>query len=81
MDNNVCLERHGRIDEKIQIQTDRLNDHSKRIDLLEQYQSRSQEQIKNLCDQIKSLVVTIKWAMGLIGGGLVTFFFWYVQQL
>ena len=36
----------------------RLNNHGDRIDKLEQYQSRSEVQISNLCEQIKNLVST-----------------------
>lgn len=59
----------------------RLNNHGDRIDKLEQYQSRSEVQINNLCDQIKSLVSTIKWSMGLLITVLVGFIIWYIQHL
>ena len=59
----------------------RLNDHSKKIDSLEQFKSSSQIEIKNLIEQIKSLVSTIKWFMGLTFTTLVGFFIWYIQKL
>jgi chromosome segregation ATPase len=59
----------------------RLNNHGDRIDKLEQYRSRSEVQINNLCDQIKSLVSTIKWSMGLLITVLVGFIIWYIQHL
>lgn len=59
----------------------RLNNHGDRIDKLEQYQSKSEVQISNLCEQIKNLVSTIKWSMGLLITALVGFFIWYVQAL
>lgn len=59
----------------------RLNNHGDRIDKLEQYQSRSEVQINNLCEQIKSLVSTIKWSMGLLITVLVGFIIWYIQHL
>jgi len=59
----------------------RLNNHGDRIDKLEQYQSRSEVQINNLCEQIKSLVSTIKWSMGLLITSLIGFFIWYIQSL
>lgn len=59
----------------------RLNNHGDRIDKLEQYQSKSEVQISNLCEQIKSLVSTIKWSMGLLVTTLVGFIIWYIQSL
>jgi aspartyl/asparaginyl beta-hydroxylase (cupin superfamily) len=59
----------------------RLNNHGDRIDKLEQYQSRSEVQINNLCEQIKSLVSTIKWSMGVLITTLVGFLIWYIQSL
>ncbi len=59
----------------------RLNNHGDRIDKLEQYQSRSEVQINNLCEQIKSLVSTIKWSMGVLITTLIGFLIWYIQSL
>ena len=59
----------------------RLNNHGDRIDKLEQYQSRSEVQISNLCEQIKNLVSAIKWSMGLLIATLVGFLIWYIQSL
>ncbi|RUT63908.1 hypothetical protein C1149_06600 [Clostridium botulinum] len=53
----------------------RLNDHSKRIDKIEQSQSRTDAKIENLCDQLKQLVGIMKWYVGLTVGGLVSFFY------
>lgn len=78
---DMCELKHKRIDERLETQDDRLNNHAKRIDKLEQYQSRSEVEIRNLCEQIKSLVSTIKWSMGLLGTSLVGFIIWYIQQL
>lgn len=59
----------------------RLNDHSKRIDALEQFKSSTEIEIRNLVEQIKNLVSTIKWFMGLTFTVLAGFFIWYIQQL
>lgn len=59
----------------------RLNDHSKRIDALEQFKSSTEIEIRNLIEQIKSLVSTIKWFMGFTFTVLAGFFIWYIQQL
>lgn len=70
--NQLCKEddRHER----------RLNDHSKRIDILEQHQSRTDVKLENLCDQISSLVTTMRWFIGLLVGAFVGFFFYVIQS-
>ena len=69
------------IRDKLETHEKRINNHADRIDQLERYQSRSEEQIKNLCEQIKNLVTTMKWFMGLFVSALIGFFIWYVQSL
>lgn len=81
MDNGVCLEKHKRVDERLDIHDTRLNNHSERLDKIEQNQSRTDIKIENLCEQIKSLVTTIRWAMGLTVTTLLGFFIWYIQNL
>lgn len=78
---DVCSEKHKRIDEKFIIQEKRLNNHGDRIDLLEQSRSRTETQIANLCEQIKSLISTIRWFLGLAGATLLGFLIWYIQTL
>ena len=78
---DICEAKHKRVDERLDVQDKRLNNHGDRLDVLERYQSKSEEQIKNLCEQIKSLVTTIKWSMGLLITTLVGFIIWYIQNL
>lgn len=59
----------------------RLNIHSERLDKLEQFKSSTETEIKNLIEQIKNLVATMKWFMGFSITVLVGFFIWYVQQI
>lgn len=58
----------------------RLNDHSSRLDKLEQNQARIETQIENLCKSIESLTNTLKWGLGLCASSLIGFFFYIVQQ-
>jgi len=81
MEKTVCEEKHKRIDERLDVHDTRLNNHSERIDELERYQSKTETQIANLCEQIKSLVTTMRWFMGLIVGSGIGFFIWYIQTL
>ena len=78
---DLCAEKHKRIDEKINTHEKRLNNHGKRLDQLEQYKSRTEAIIKNLCEKIDSLVTTMRWFMGLLVGAFVTFFFYIIQRL
>jgi chromosome segregation ATPase len=80
MDQTLCNEKHKRIEERLEIQDRRLNNHSERLDKIEQLQSRTEAQISSLCDQIKSLVTTMRWFIGLLVGAFVSFFFYAVQQ-
>lgn len=80
MNEELCLERHKRIDEKVEVHERRINNHSERIDKLEQYQSKTEAKIESLCDQIGSLVNTMKWFIGLLVGSFVGFFFYAIQH-
>ena len=77
----ICTERHKRIDERLDVHDQRLNNHGERIDALEQHKSRTEVEIKNLIEQIKSLVTTMRWFMGLFASSLIGFFIWYIQNI
>ena len=79
--DDLCKHKHDRVDEILENHNIRLDDHDKRIDLLEQFQSRSEVQIMNLCKEIESLVSTIKWSMGVLITALLGFVIWYIQNL
>lgn len=81
MNEEICIEKHKNINQRLDVHDKRLNNHSQRIDELEQHRSRTEAKIENLCEQIKSLVTTIKWAMGLTVGTLLSFFIWYIQNI
>jgi len=78
--DEVCKEKHKYIDERLDTQDRRLNDHSKRLDSIEQGQAEFRVQIQNLCEDIKGLTNTLKWFMGLLVGSFVAFFFYAIQQ-
>ncbi|WP_040209902.1 hemolysin XhlA family protein [Clostridium polynesiense] len=75
-----CNERHKRLDEKIATHENRLNNHSSRIDQLEQNDKANAVRIGNLCEQIANLVTTMRWFIGLLVGSFVGFFFYAIQQ-
>jgi len=77
---DICREKHIRIDEKLVLAEKRLNDHSKRIDTLEQSQARMDESLRGLITQLTTLNTTLKWFIGLMVGSFVSFFFFAVQN-
>lgn len=79
-ENELCAEKHKRLDEKIQVHDTRLNNHGERIDKLEQRGAAVDTKIDNLCEQIANLVTTMRWFIGLSVGSLASFFFYAVQQ-
>jgi len=81
--DNVCEEKHKAIESRLDLGEKRMDEHSRKIDNLEQYKAKSEERIDNLCRQIESLVSVMKWGIGIFLGtiftSLVGFFMWYVQ--
>lgn len=80
MDELICKEKHKRIDERLDIQDRRLNNHSERIDKLEQYRAEDRAEIRNLCKQLENLTNTIKFIGGPLLAGLIGFFFYAIQK-
>lgn len=58
----------------------RLNGHSKEIDVLKQESISLKVEIKNLCDNLKSLTSVLKWFITAIGGAFISFFFYAIQN-
>lgn len=79
-DMETCKEIHRRIDEKMETQERRLNRHAERLDLIENINSRLEERISNLINQLNSLNIILRWFMGLLIGAFVTFFFVAAQR-
>lgn len=80
MEPTVCNERHKRIDEKLELAERRLNDHSQRLDRIEQVNSKLEERLDGLINQLSSLNTTMRWFIGLIVGAFASFFFYAIQQ-
>ncbi|WP_290059860.1 hemolysin XhlA family protein [Paraclostridium bifermentans] len=64
----------------IDVHERRINNHAERIDKLEQNDVKRDTQIENLCKSIEGLTTSIKWALGLLSGSFVGFFFYVVQN-
>jgi len=80
MEKELCTERHKRIDERLDTLNKRVNSHSERLDRIEQAQSEFRIEIKNLCENLKSLTAALKWFIGLLIGSFVAFFFYAIQN-
>lgn len=65
---------------QIETHEKRINNHSERIDKLEQNQAEFKVQIQNLVKSIESLTNTIKWGLGFVASGFVGFFFYVIQN-
>lgn len=76
----LCEEKHKGVSEKLGVAERRLNNHSDRIDKLEQGHSEFKVEIKNLCKDIQSLTSTLKWFIGLMVASFVAFFFNAAQK-
>lgn len=68
------------VKDKLETHDRRLNDHSGRLDRLEQKGASVDVRIENLCEQLQSLTTTLKWFIGLLVGSFVAFFFYAVQH-
>ena len=80
MEDKLCEAKHKRLDEKIGVHERRINNHSERLDRIELANGRLEERLNSLIAQLENLNKTMKWFMGLLLGGIVSFFFYAVQQ-
>ena len=79
-DMDTCKEIHKQIDYRLEVQDRRLNDHSKRLDVIETGYSRLEERLSNLIAQLNTLNSTLRWFMALLLGSFVGFFFYAAQK-
>lgn len=79
MNDEVCLERHKRVDERLDKNDECLNNHGSRLDKIEQDGRELKTELKNLCKSLKSMTDIMKWFLTVMGGALISFFFYAVQ--
>lgn len=84
MDEHVlkttCDLKHNEVDRKMEVVEKRLDAHSDKIDKLNKNSTAFEIEIKHLCNNIKSLTTTLWWFIGIVIGGISTFFFTVVQK-
>lgn len=67
------------VKDKLETHDKRLNNHGERLDKLEQDGRELKTELKNLCENLKSLTNMMKWFITTLGGALIGFFFYAVQ--
>jgi len=67
------------IKDKLETHEKRINNHGDRLDKLEQDGGELKVEIKNLCENLRSLTNMMKWFITAMGGALISFFFYAVQ--
>ena len=75
----LCSEKHKRVDERLDTHDKRLNDHGTQLDELAITQATQAQITQNLCGKIDDLVQIVKWFIGLMIGAYIGFFFYAVQ--
>lgn len=80
MDDNSFKEYKERVKHVVDTHEIRINNHSERIDKLEQYRAGIDEKIKALIDKMDGLIATIRWACGFVLGGIISFVIYTIQR-
>lgn len=65
---------------QITVHENRINNHSERIDKLENKQAEMSVKIDNLCESLNGLTSAIKWLIGLGTTSLIGFFMYAIQN-
>lgn len=80
MEDKLCEAKHKRIDERLDTQDRRLNNHSERLDRIEISASKLETRLDGLIEKLDSLNTTLRWFIGALVGAFISFFFYAVQQ-
>jgi len=81
MNDELCLEKHKRLEEKCELHEKRINNHGDRLDKLEQDNASFKVELKTLCDNLKALTGVLKGLIGLGATTLVGFFIYTIENL
>lgn len=77
----LCLERHKNLDEKVDNIGQTVQGHEERINKIENSQIRTETIVQSLCSQIQSLISVLKWSIGVLITTGIGFIIWYIQTL
>ena len=81
VNEELCQEKHKRLEEKCALHDKRLNNHGDRLDKIEQDNASFKVEIKTLCDNLKALTSVLKGLIGLGATSLVGFFIYSIENL
>lgn len=68
------------INHQLEAHERRINNHSERIDRIENRQAETNVRMDNLCKSIDGLTSTMKWFLGGTMSVMVGFFIWVIQE-
>ncbi len=80
MDDKQCELYRERVNERLIIQDKRLDNHSERLDALENYKYMIDERINNLIAKMDDLMGTMKWLTRGVGTAIIGLIVYIVQQ-
>lgn len=80
MQNEICIEKHKRVDENYTHHDNWLHEHEVSIDALQKSDARNTAVIANLCTQLGGLTKAIWGLILTLIVALLGFFFWAVQN-
>lgn len=80
MDDKQCEIYRERMNERLIIQDKRLDNHSERLDALENYKYMIDERINNLIAKMDDLMGTMKWLTRGVGTAIIGLIVYIVQQ-
>jgi len=61
----LCGKIHEQIEDTLDLHNNRLNEHSRRLDSLEQDGREYRTEIKNLIKKMDDFMITIQWGLGI----------------
>ena len=76
---DLCAEKHKRVDEKLRHHEGWLSEHEKKIDRLDRNDATNTQCLVDLCNQISSQTKAIWGLVSTVFVILIGFFVWYVQ--
>lgn len=80
MDDKQCEIYRDRVNERLQIQDKRLDNHSERLDKLENYKYMIDERINHLIEKIDDLMGTMKGLTRGVGTAIIGLIVYIIQQ-
>jgi hypothetical protein len=78
---DLCKEKHDRINKKLDLHDKRLNSHADDIDILKISDTKHNEQIDNMIEKIDQILSQNHWFIGIVIVQLLGFFFMAIEKV